>query len=471
MGHRRTARQTAAETDREPKDGRTHGSQTGRDAASPVRSLQRSLGNQAVRRLVERERSGEKAGRPRSEGSSGGDHDRSPEVRTSEPTIHRQEAESEDDPADDSSPSLDLDESSFQLELDADLRQAMSDVSATDEVGDAGGTGQPPRAAELFPDFGSEFGSASEDGFEPLPLWFDPSLLEPVSVFDDIDYSPEQLLGLEDRRSVYAGGINPNRAGSGIRAASERNLGENLSLTSERELTTPDRTIFGQPSSGLRVENYAGVKLGFDLSFLDPVLGSFSEGELELGQNVVVATGELGDLETQQIGRVRLQLGAAEIVYRNDHDFFELVGLEGIPGVVGGGTDQGLTAAVDLGFDLRELDLDRELIQNVYLEQVGLSLELNTGEPLQYGARADEVPVYDPELIRHPEVDRGDLTLTSQFRHRPSDVAVTLGAGVNSSKVRDYTQGDVIHDPLNVPRFPVRPYLEFTVNVGVSVPF
>lgn len=271
------------------------------------------------------------------------------------------------------------------------------------------------------------------------------------------------LFGLENLRAVHYGGVNPNLVGSAVRSSSETGLVGPLSLVSERELRVGPRTVFGQPTEGIRFENYSGLRLS---------LGEFG---LELGQNTVTATGKLGDLETQQIGRVRLRLGPAEVIYRNDHNFFQLVGLDVPPlpvigELLGGGTDKAMTAALEVNLDLVDLDADPHLFENVFLEQVGLSMELNTGEPLQYGATASELPVYDRSLIRHPEVDRGELTATGLFRHRPSGVGVFLGAGVNSSWLRDTVQGNV-HDAIDVPRFPVTPYLEFVANVGVSVPF
>ena len=352
--------------------------------------------------------------------------------------------------------------SNLQLQLDPELREAIANAGSPIDQGRTEQDPLPPVDLDaLLPTLPPASGLESPHGLlGPHSPGTDPVEGTAGGTADrSLDSQLASFVGLDTLRSVYYGGVNPNRTGSAIRSTSETQFGDYLSAISERELAIPERSIFGEQTSGLRFENYSGFEL------------SFGDYELELGQNTVTATGQLGDLETQNIGRVRLKLGPAEIVYRNDHDFFELIGLGSLPTLMGGGTDQGLTAAADLNFDLVDLDLDPELFDDVYLEQVGLSLELNTGEPLQYGATADELPVYDRERIRHPGVDRGEFTVSSLFRHRPSDVAVSVAAGVNSSRGRDKVQGDIVHDPLNIPRFPVTPYLEFTVNVGVSVPF
>lgn len=358
--------------------------------------------------------------------------------------------------------SLFAEDSSFQLELDTELQRLLSTARTL---------GDPPRIETTLPspfDLNAALPSQTPSPFdEPLKSpGPDTDLIKETAGGSSVTpISPDltRFLGLENLQQVFYGGINPNRIGTAVRSTSETRLGRGFSLRSERELSIPERSIFGTRTNGLRFENYSGLRF------------SLGELELELGQTTVTATGELSTVETQQIGRIRIELGPAEVIYRNDHDFFELVGLNIPPlpilgEMLGGGTDKGLTAALDLNLDLVELGADPHLFHNVFLEQIGISLELNTGEPLQYGTSATALPTYDPSHIRHPEVDRGELTLTSLLRHRPSEVAVSLGAGVNSSVIRDAVQGTV-HDLIDVPRFPVTPYLEFTLNVGVSVPF
>lgn len=455
-GRTRREESDRAEGFDERRRGRT--GTAGRDGRSPVHVLQQTHGNGAVQRLVEDGTVRRKPG----DGSPGDGTDR--EAGTDDRT----------ETADDSGPSLSLAGvgSGFRLTLDPALRAAISNAGPS---GGRSGSGGEAAAsidpADLFPRLGSiaDTGRSGRAGSGVTPP---PEPESDASAGGPSLPDPSALLGLENLRAVHAGGVNPNRMGSGVTSSSETDLGGGFSLQSERRLTVPDRTIFGERTDGLRAESYTGLRSAFVLPFLDAI-APFDEVELEVGQNSVTATGRLGDLETQEIGRVRLEVGWAELVYRNDHDFFELANLDVGPldELLGGGTDEGLTAAVDLNLDLVEANADPELFDHVYLEAVGASLELNTGEPLQYGATADEVPVYDRDRIRHPEVDRGDLALTSLLRHRPSDATVSLGAGVNSSEVRDTAQGDVIHRPMNVPVFPVTPYLEFLLHVEVSVPF
>lgn len=137
--------------------------------------------------------------------------------------------------------------------------------------------------------------------------------------------------------------------------------------------------MFGRPTSGSRFERYSGLELSRGDHFA-----------LEVGQNTVAATGELGDVETQNIGRLRLQLGMLETIYRNDHDFLSLAGIDTgpLPTPWGGGTDHGLTAALGLNVDLAKHDWAPELFGDVFLEQVGASMELNTGRsPVRHESR------------------------------------------------------------------------------------
>ncbi|MFC6942253.1 hypothetical protein ACFQE8_20120 [Salinirubellus sp. GCM10025818] len=108
--------------------------------------------------------------------------------------------------------------------------------------------------------------------------------------------------------------------------------------------------MFGRPTSGSRFERHSGLELSRGDHFA-----------LEVGQNTVGATGELGDVETQNIGRLRLQLGTLETIYRNDHNFLSLAGIDTgpLPTPWSGGTDHGLTAALDLNVDLAKHDWAR----------------------------------------------------------------------------------------------------------------
>ena len=136
---------------------------------------------------------------------------------------------------------------------------------------------------------------------------------------------------------------------------------------------------------------------------------------------------------------------------------------------MGGGTDQGNTAAVNaeakVGLHIKGSDWR--------LESVGANLRLGSGVPPRIpsndpfakfiGATPGE-PDFSKTIpgagakhgyytdVKYPEAFQGSLSLSATFRDSSNRWSITGDVGWNSGEIRDKTQG-TLHDLIGVPRF------------------
>ncbi|MEO1260393.1 MAG: SpvB/TcaC N-terminal domain-containing protein [Bacteroidota bacterium] len=265
-------------------------------------------------------------------------------------------------------------------------------------------------------------------------------------------------------RAVYSFGTADSF--TGLSLTSEESLPEmdlpdglkwlrHIPLTIGNEtLLVPDqsRIIFGQLTQGYRIES----GLTFTLS-LGPI-------DIGAGTNTIIASGEIGEVETQTVGEFSLGIADRfELTYRNDHDF----SFGALPiSLLGGGTDQGLTTEVELNYTGRH-----RLGSQFTLTQVGLALELNTGKPLEYGPPGSVLPFYSQDQILGSEIDNGLLELRVGFEHNRTGIRFNVHGGVNSTAIRAGVQDPVHRHISDSPIFPqYNPGLSPSFGFSISVP-
>jgi hypothetical protein len=203
-----------------------------------------------------------------------------------------------------------------------------------------------------------------------------------------------------------------------------------LSLTSRYELS-PDqlRLQWGQVVEGHRIDSWSGLRFGTE------------DWSVEALIRTTYASGRLAQVENQTVGALRLTLGGHFVgEYRNDHRFLWFP--------MGGGTDQGDTAAVMLKAD----KLGQELGGGVTLESVGANLSLATGIPdqrktVEIGGRR----FYSD--VAFDEVRQGVLSLSASFADKDRGLLLTVEGGANTDQVRDLFQNRVVHRTLGIPEF------------------
>ena len=207
-----------------------------------------------------------------------------------------------------------------------------------------------------------------------------------------------------------------------------------LSLTSLYELS-PDqlRLQWGQAVEGHRIDSWSGLRFGSE------------DWAVEALIRTTYASGRIAPVENQTVGALRLTLGGHFVgEYRNDHRFVWFP--------MGGGTDQGDTAALMLKLD----KLGQPLAGGVTLESVGANLRLATGIPdrnktVEIGGRRYYTDVgYD-------QVRQGVLSVSAAFADKNRGLLLTVEGGANTDQVRDLFQNQIVHRTLGIPEFQAKP--------------
>ncbi len=257
-------------------------------------------------------------------------------------------------------------------------------------------------------------------------------------------------------RSLVANLTSLTRVGMEMRSSlvlrGERHLAGPLYYTSLTELSVSQlRLQWGQPTEGYRIDSTSGLALRFG--------GTFS---LEMGKRDTYASGRISPVETQRVGYVEATFQeTVSIRYFNDHFF------PWFP--VGGGTDQGDTAGVDVRLRTGAHGLNTGVAQ-FRLTEVGAHLHMATGIPNQKVTAQEGGRTIYPD-VRFNEISRGVISGSATFRDFGSGVGVRFEAGVDSGVISDLFQNRIVHRTLGIPEFPKTSYVSPYVSLGVEVPF
>jgi hypothetical protein len=275
----------------------------------------------------------------------------------------------------------------------------------------------------------------------PVTPFSGPSLEElrprPPATLTEAALGKEIADKLEDM--VAAAGLASSTAvGSDMRFSllreSKLKLAGPLTLTSKYELS-PDqlRLQWGQAVEGHRIDSWSGLRFGTD------------DWSVEALVRTTYASGRLAPVENQSVGALRLTLGGHFVgEYRNDHRFIWFP--------MGGGTDQGDTAALMLKLD----KLGQPVGGGVTLESVAANLRLATGIPdrnktVDIGGRRYYTDVgYD-------QVRQGVLSLSAAFADNKRGLLLTVEGGANTDQIRDLFQNQIVHRALGIPEFQAKP--------------
>lgn len=192
------------------------------------------------------------------------------------------------------------------------------------------------------------------------------------------------------------------------------------------------RLQWGVNTEDARYDSYGGVRLG---SLRNNI--TFGARTTYAGSRSRIAS-----VERQRVGVVSLTLGGlVNFRYWNDHGFWWWP--------MGGGTDQGDTAGVMFGYNLGAHNLSAGRWR---FESLNLSLRLATGIPDPGSVTPfGQGRIYS--RVTFDEISRGDIDLNASLSSR-SGQNLVVGLTVNSDRVRDATQNDLVHDNLDIPRVP-----------------
>jgi hypothetical protein len=221
-----------------------------------------------------------------------------------------------------------------------------------------------------------------------------------------------------------------------------------LSLTSRYELSPEQlRLQRGQLTEGHRIDSWSGLRFGTD------------DWSVEALVRTTYASGRIARVENQTVGALRITLGGHFVgEYRNDHRFLWFP--------MGGGTDQGDTAAVILKADT----LGQPLAGGVTLESVGANLRLATGIPdpaktVEIGGRR----FYKD--VGFDEVRQGVLSVSATFADKQRGLLLTVEGGANTDQVRDLFQNKIVHRTLGIPEFENKPQAAPFFSLSLTKPF
>jgi hypothetical protein len=210
-------------------------------------------------------------------------------------------------------------------------------------------------------------------------------------------------------------------------------------------------------TEGARYDSYDGLRLGGRDTYF------------ELGLRSTRATGALRRVEEQNVGVASLVInGEYRLSYWNDHDFpFWPSGMmtsvdKTIARMSGGdpskirGTDQGDTAGVSFSMVMGNQGFP--LDNGWRWQTLNLSLRLATGIPdVSRTHTSGDRTFYS--RVEFDGIDRGDIDLNLGFAKRDQQ-RLTVGLVMNSAKMRELTQGKLVHKNLGIPELPYKGQLE-----------